>query len=110
MCGRYFFAENLANEEYLKLLERKYDQLVLDLWSRNEVYPGTLCVTETDSGAELMNWGLPLFSRNMINSRLESIMEKNYYRDIFHSGRCIIPASGFYEWDGHKQKHYIHTD
>lgn len=64
-----------------------------------------------------MRWGLvPYFWKKTLkeapatfNARAETVHEKPMFRDAFRRGRrCIIPASGFYEWtdeiDG-KQPH-----
>jgi putative SOS response-associated peptidase YedK len=66
---------------------------------------------------ELMEWGLiPHWSKakqtgySMINARMETLLEKPTYKHPFKSHRCIIPASGFYEWkktENGKQPYYI---
>jgi len=52
-----------------------------------------------------VNWGLiPSWSRDpamgagLINARCETVAEKPSFRSAFRHRRCIIPASGFYEW------------
>lgn len=53
----------------------------------------------------LLRWGLvPSWARDpgmgvrMINARAETIAEKPSFRAAFRRRRCIIPASGFFEW------------
>lgn len=65
-------------------------------------------------------WGLipswakdPSIGSRLINARAETLTEKPAFRAAFRRRRCLIPASGFYEWradPGQKSKTplYIH--
>jgi len=64
-------------------------------------------LVEEPDGRELrlMKWGLiPFWAKdkkiavNTINARADTLKEKPAFRDSFKDRRCIIPASGFYEW------------
>jgi len=62
-------------------------------------------------------WGLvPRWSREpatrkpLINARSEDLAERPAFRDSFKHRRCLIPASGFYEWQGegrNRQPHLV---
>jgi putative SOS response-associated peptidase YedK len=56
---------------------------------------------------ELRRWGLvPGWAADvsvgagMINARVESVLERPAFRDAVQRRRCLVPADGFYEWQG----------
>jgi putative SOS response-associated peptidase YedK len=58
---------------------------------------------------ERLHWGLVPFwatdtrmGRRLINARAESVATKPSFRDAFKRRRCLIPATGFYEWPDEK--------
>lgn len=63
-------------------------------------------------------WGLipswskdPSIASKLINARSETAAEKPSFRAAFKRRRCLLPATGFYEWqkqNGGKQPMYIH--
>jgi putative SOS response-associated peptidase YedK len=72
---------------------------------------------EGTGGRELVTWGLiPWFSKDgklsysTINARAEGIQNAASYREPFKTRRCVVPASGYFEWTGPKndrQPHYF---
>jgi putative SOS response-associated peptidase YedK len=115
MCGRYVFVpdNNLKDRFSLK---NNIDSLVPNY----NVSPGEfLPVIINDNGnmITLMRWGLipswakdPNIAYRLINARADSVSFKPSFRTAFKHRRCLIPASGFYEWkkEGkHKQPYYF---
>jgi putative SOS response-associated peptidase YedK len=56
---------------------------------------------------ELVRWGLipawvkdPAKLSTILNARAETVLEKPSFRGNMRHRRCIVPASGFYEWVG----------
>lgn len=112
MCGR--FSQAYTWEE----VYRMYESLTLpdnrsNLQPRYNIAPTTeidIIVRHPQTGETRMikaRWGLvppwhkgPLkdFKLSTINARAEEITKKSIWSRPFKSRRCIIPASGFFEW------------
>ena len=52
------------------------------------------------SAVGIARWGIPgnRDGRPLFNARGETVHQLPAFRDAFRQGRCLIPASGFYEW------------
>lgn len=119
MCGRFgLFVTPEVLEEYFAL-----DEHVPGLAEpRYNLTPGqaVAAVREHDGrrSVALLQWGLIPFwakdatiGRRLINARLDSVPAKPAFREAWQRRRCLIPASGFYEWSepigGRKHPHFI---
>ncbi len=120
MCGRYSFIW-LINKLQDQFGPLKYKS---DGTTKYNVAPGSKnpIILEDENQTQIIdffNWGLvphwakgkPNFGFKTINARVESVEEKAMYKKPFLEKRCIVPASGYYEWKGtagQKQPYYIH--
>ena len=104
MCGRFtlhFPVELLAEIFGLPNLP--------GLVPRYNIAPTQMAVVVRSTGSarklDLLRWGLvPSWAKDisigsrMINARSETLPDKPAFRNAVRSRRCIVPASGFYEW------------
>lgn len=108
MCGR--FTVQASQEEMV--LHFSVRGILYDHRSANNVTPtnevsAVSALERSDQRIlEKFYWGLvPSWSRDMlkaprmINARCETVFEKNAFRAAIKSRRCLIPATGFYEWN-----------
>jgi putative SOS response-associated peptidase YedK len=119
MCGRYSIT--LPPEAIRQLFQTHGE---LPNWPAYYNAPPTTALpvvrsAKNGEGRELvlMQWGLiPWFSKDgkpsysTINARAEGIQTAASYREPFKTRRCIVPASGYFEWIGPKndrQPHYF---
>lgn len=120
MCGR--FVSKAKKEEIEREFKVKIGSGDLTV-PRYNIAPTQFiaALTEVENSREvsLFKWGLvPHWAKDdsignkLINARAETLGEKPSFREAFRSRRCIIPASGFFEWSktskGVKQPFYFH--
>lgn len=110
MCGRYMITSTF--EAMADLFDVAPGGYWPDRPRRNVSPTEPVPVVVANDGERLavpMRWGLlPSWYRTasggplLINARAESIAEKPAFRDAARERRCLIPADGFYEWQGEK--------
>lgn len=115
MCGRYLLSYDLKS--LIELLKNRWDIKTpnIDYYEPDyNIAPGqtVLAIYQNQDSDYLLSefqWGyLPHWSKDlskkMINARSESIDKKPYFKDSFFKRKCLILASGFYEWQRDKSK------
>ncbi|MCX5497518.1 SOS response-associated peptidase [Kaistia dalseonensis] len=117
MCGRYALAVKPED------VEEEFSMIRIEWFPpRYNIAPTQpILVIRADRGerqAALVRWGLiPSWAREpaelplFFNARAETAATKPAFRGPFRHRRCLIPASGFYEWrkdpGGKKQPFYL---
>ena len=117
MCGRYTATwEPVAFEQHFNVQPPLFESYNL---APTQHAPIIRQATGTREVLEA-RWGLipkwvdkPFdFKANLFNARAETLLEKASFKRPFKSQRCLVPASGFYEWQkrgNEKQPYYIHA-
>jgi len=120
MCGRK--TRNYTWEEIHRYYNLIHGHTASNLQPSFNIAPTDtiLVVIERNGSRELVpaRWGLvPAWWNKPLkelpatfNARAESVATKPMFKAAYAKRRCIVPASGFYEWTGEKgkkQPHYI---
>ncbi|WP_296876922.1 SOS response-associated peptidase [Thomasclavelia sp.] len=111
MCSRYF----LELKMLMELEEKIGYNFGLDLLSAKDFYPSDqipfFIIKDKQLVAKLGTWGYRVLENKLIiNARQETLFEKKLFKEDVLNHRCIIPASGFYEWDQHKHRFTFKND
>jgi putative SOS response-associated peptidase YedK len=106
MCGRYGFSVKNA-----KAVHERFDTVneLTDFKPRWNITPGQenpVITRHSPNSISRMVWGLipswvpdDRFKFKTINARVEGIESKRVYGKPFRTQRCLVPATGFFEWD-----------
>lgn len=127
MCGGYALAEPTEVLEDVFHVDVVGENLPVPSWNIRPTNQVAIVVDTIDAQSstqlrrlESARWSLipswvkgepPKFST--FNARSEDAAAKASWRDAVKSKRCLVPASGYFEWvveDGVKVPHYIHSD
>ncbi|MEM9583514.1 MAG: SOS response-associated peptidase [Pseudomonadota bacterium] len=106
MCGRY--ALTLPHEAMTQMFEATLANDLPSLPNYNICPTNQVCTVTSDAGVRhvtSMRWGFiphwykkPSGGPLLINARGETIAEKPAFKAAVRERRCLIPATGFYEW------------
>ena len=110
MCGR--FVSGSSPGELAEYFGVPASDVLLP--ENYNVAPTTDIYALTEGNLQTFHWGLvPMWAKDqkignrMINARAETVESKNAYRVAFKRRRCLIPATGFFEWKAKKQPKFI---
>jgi len=118
MCGNFSALKEKRLQK--KLLEQGLDIDAQVAEALEDLKQGTLFpsmsgwILDGDRELRQATWGLVpawsqdrTISRHTYNARSETMADKPAFRDAFHVGRCLVPAQGWWEWDGRKRKTFV---
>jgi putative SOS response-associated peptidase YedK len=92
MCGRFSLNIGPKFDDRFGLGDH------LELAPKYEATPGQILpiiLKNNVNQVGLMKWGI---GQNLFNARAETITEKFTFKHLVYSQRCLVPASGFFEW------------
>lgn len=121
MCGRYYLDDEIRDErlsEQIKQAMRIATKISAPMKTSGEIRPTDIAPVIAPSalnrriGAFPMQWGFNHPTKGMLvfNTRMETATEKDLFVSSIDERRCLIPASGYYEWkkiDRNKKERYI---
>ncbi len=106
MCGRFALTGSL--NWLFRLLFLEPPPVFADRYNIAPTQPVFAFLYDIDRNRlryDFLSWGLvPPFIKDpgeistLINARAETLREKPAFKNAFRYRRCILPASGFYEW------------
>lgn len=103
MCGRYTLTCPDENALLGALPFEEFSETRIEFRPRYNIAPGQRnpVVSAGKAGAVLHDaeWGFARSSGGLvINARSETAKRRPMFREAFRSGRCLVPADGFFEW------------
>jgi len=123
MCGRFaqvFTEKDVSRIEEILRAAAGAEDLLIDSYNIAPTQEAVIGrVVDGERRVDRARFGLvPSWARdrshqaNMINARVETVSEKPAYRELVGTRRCVLPASGFYEWESvsgakYKQPWYV---
>lgn len=121
MCGRYSFdtgADITEINKIMDLVNSKYSSIKINT---GEIFPTNqipiLKLEDNKPVITVMSWGFPRWDNKgvIVNAKSETAKEKKMFSSSLIERRCVIPSTGFYEWNHNpsspqKEKYIFQSD
>ena len=121
MCGRYAQSVRTNGIEEIFEIAIGPSPEIIPSWNVAPMQPAAVVALDAAGhrAIRLHRWGLvpswawadPAAAARAINARVETVVKLPTFRAAFARRRCLVPATGFYEWQKagkHKVAHLIH--
>jgi putative SOS response-associated peptidase YedK len=106
MCGRFYLVLDENDTEMRAILERMEGSD----FTQGEIFPSQMAPVLVSDGQggyvpRMMQWGFPHWEKKspVINARQETVSQSPFFKPAFVSGRCLVPANWFFEWQHTEQ-------
>lgn len=115
MCGRYTFYTDKELQEIDDIVRQVSNDINYDRMKTGEIFPTEIVpilVPEKEIIVpKLSAWGFPKYQGKgvIINARAETAREKRTFQSAIEAKRCVIPSTGFFEWDKSKKKYLFNV-
>jgi putative SOS response-associated peptidase YedK len=106
MCGRYtLHLPDLSKLRVLLGVQRVPIPNWRPRYNIAPTQPAPVVLPDEPRTLQVLRWGLvpsgasdPKIGNRLINARVESLEQRPSFRRAFRERRCIVPATGYFEW------------
>lgn len=94
---------DIDEKEFKKAVEEA-EKNIYEECKTGEIFPSNIAPIYIKDDANMRpifaKWGFPKWDKKgiIINARIESLNDKQMFKDLAASNRCIVPASAYFEW------------
>ncbi len=111
MCGRYALSFVKGFATRFQLMDRAAERGLEPRFNIAPTQQAPVIIPGSGNEVVMMRWGLiPSWAKDesigsrLINARAEGISRRPAFRASVKKRRCLVPATGFYEWLGTKRE------
>lgn len=103
MCRHYSLKEETLKSLPINREEKEFPSREIEVSNLAPVF----LLKEGRIVCKMIRFGFRIGSSFVYNARIETASQKDMFQPLYHSSRCLIPCSGFYESDKYHKEHYF---